>query len=113
MKEFAIGIFAVILLCTIGFWVRWCNLQQEEYFAPKEQDVKRKVFKRTKSFNEAKAQDLTKYRLEYLREKDPAAKEAIASTIRLSFADYDPADIENADLADFLRRIMLGETINQ
>jgi len=83
------GIVALALLIAVAFALELGGLQWKKFFAPKHEAVRREVFKQTRSFNEAKLQELTKYRLEYMRSKDPAEKGAIASTIRLAFADYD------------------------
>lgn len=116
MKEetkFGFGVVGWIIIITIvlvvlGLGVRYASLHIEGYFQPKEQNVKRKVFKETRSFNEAKVQELVKYRLEYLKEDDLKAKEAIASTIRISFADYDPNKLDNGELRTFLRAMING-----
>ena len=83
------GIVALALLIAVAFALELGGLQWKKFFAPKHEAVRREVFKQTRSFNEAKLQELTKYRLEYMLSKDPAEKGAIASTIRLAFADYD------------------------
>lgn len=88
-----LGIIALISLILLAFAVELGGLQWKKFFAPRHENVRREVFKQTRSFNEAKSQELVKYRLEYMRSKDPAEKGAIASTIRLSFADYDTSKL--------------------
>jgi hypothetical protein len=81
------GLIAVVFALELG-GLRW-----KKFFAPKHEAVRRGVFKETRSFNEAKVQELVKYRLEYMRSNDEAEKGAIASTIRIGFADYDTSKL--------------------
>lgn len=83
------ALFALVLLVALVFALELGGLQWKRFFAPRHENVRREVFKATRSFNEAKIQELVKYRLEYMRSDDPTEKGAIASTIRLGFADYD------------------------
>lgn len=87
------GIAWVALLIALVFAMELGGLQWKKFFAPKHENVRREVFKATRSFNEAKVQELVKYRLEYMRSNDPAEKGAIASTIRMGFADYDTSKL--------------------
>lgn len=87
------GIESLILIIAIAFGMELGGLQWKRFFAPKHENVRREVFKSTRSFNEAKIQELVKYRLEYMRTDDPSEREAIASTIRLGFADYDTSKL--------------------
>ena len=103
------GIGAVLALIAALFALQLLGLANFKFFAPKWQDARHEVFKQTRAFNEAVAQDLAKYRLEYLRENDPVAKKALLSVIVHRFAEYNPADVENPDLAAFLRDVVQGE----
>ena len=87
------GLLALALFIALAFGLEMGGLQWEKFFAPKHENVRREVFKSTRSFNEAKVQELVKYRLEYMRSDDPAEKGAIASTIRLGFADYNTSKL--------------------
>lgn len=91
----AIGIVLAIIVGVIAlaFVLELVGLQWKKFFAPRHSNVEREVFKQTRSFNEGKLQELTKYRLEYLREKDPVTKKALGSTIRHQFADFDAAKL--------------------
>lgn len=104
LKYILTGFTVVGLLVTGLFALKLGGLQWKKFFAPKHEAVRREVFKQTRSFNEAKLQELTKYRLEYMRSKDPAEKGAIASTIRLAFADYDTSMLPS-ELQAFIEEI--------
>ena len=104
-----ISIVCIIIIVLIGLSMLIdyvLGLQWYSFIAPKKENVRREVFENTKSYNEGKKQDLIKYRLEYLRAEDKD-KSAIASTIRLMFADYD-LDYLQPELQDFLKRILYG-----
>ena len=101
-----------VVLITVGigvgiFALTYGGLKMYEFFGPKYQDVERKIFDNTKSYNEGKEQDLLRYRLQYLN-ADRDEKEAIASTIRMQFADYDESKLSLV-LQSFLQKIKYGE----
>lgn len=98
------GCFCVVGLCIA---LELGGLQWRRYFEPKHESVNRQVFKETRSFNEGKRQELVKYRLEYLRSEGKERK-AVASTIRMAFADYDDTKL-SPELRAFLQKIMRGQ----
>jgi hypothetical protein len=101
----ALVLVGIALLIGLAFVLELGGLQWKRFFAPKHEDVRRDVFKRTRSYNEAKEQELLKYRLEYIRAKDPVEKEAIASTVRMAFSDYDESLLDSEELRRFLKEI--------
>ena len=105
----AICILTIALLIGAAFGLEWAGIKWQGFFGPKREAVRREVFKQTRSYNEAKEQELLKYRLEYMRAKDESDKKAIASTIRMSFADYDEKLLDSQELVDFLKKIKYGE----
>jgi len=110
MKIFGIitaCIFGIILAIGIGLGGRWMSLQVERWFAPQERNVQREVFEETKSYNEAKEQELVKYRLEYMRSKDDVEKQAIEAAVRHAFADYEE-DRLSPELQAFLKQCKYG-----
>ena len=117
MKQFfaTVGVIILIVAVIVGaiafaFGAEWLGIAWKGYFNPKHEDVRRETFKRTRSYNEGKEQELIKLRLEYIREKDETSKKAIASTIRLAFADYDEKLLESAELRSFLKEIKYGSS---
>ena len=99
LKMALIGIDTITLLIVLAFALELGGLKWDRFFAPKHEAVRREVFKGTRSFNEAKLQELVRYRLEYMLSNDKTEKSAIASTIRMGFADYDtnklPLELQN------------------
>jgi len=101
-------IVMLIVIVIIGLIVlEFAGLGWTKFFAPKWEGVKREVFEATKSYNEGKEQDLLRYRLEYLRADSPEDKEALASTIRHMFTDYDVNKL-SPELRSFLLEIKSG-----
>ncbi len=88
-KQMFIIVLLLVAIIALAFTLELGGLGWKKFFAPKHAAVERQVFKETRSFNEAKLQELVRYRLEYMRSDDPTEKGAIAATIRMSFADYD------------------------
>lgn len=97
------GLAALVALIALAFVLELGGLKWAAFFAPKHEAVRREVFKTTRSYNESKTQDLAKFRLEYLR-AEGTEKDALASTIRIMFADYDHDLLPN-ELAVFLTEI--------
>ena len=100
IKDVGFGVLALVLIVGLTFGV----LYHYKFFAPKFEDARREVFENTRSFNQAKVQELSKYRLEYLCTEELVEKDAIASTIRHRFADYDGSNLPS-ELNSFLKEI--------
>lgn len=97
------GILAIAILIVLAFLLELGGLKWQRFFAPKHEAVRREVFRETRSYNESKIQDLARFRLQYLR-ADGEEREALRSTIRHMFADYDVKQLPD-ELALFLRDI--------
>jgi hypothetical protein len=101
-------ILTLIVMASLAFGLEWAGIAWKGYFGPKHEAVRREVFKQTRSYNEGKEQELLKYRVEYMRSKDDDEKKAIASTVRLAFADYDENLLDSAELRSFLKDMKYG-----
>lgn len=97
-----ICIFTVFTL--IGFATGGVQLLYNKIFLPANENVRREAFEQTRSFNEGKIQDLNKWRLEYMKAKDPMDKKLIKQTILQAFVDYDDSKLPS-DLQQFLRTL--------
>jgi len=112
MKTFGWFMLVIVMIAVIlagAFGLEWAGIKWAGFFGPKREAVRREVFKQTRSYNEGKEQQLIKYRLEYLRASDEGEKEAIASTIRLAFADYDETLLDSEELRVFLKEMKYGK----
>jgi hypothetical protein len=87
-----IGIFVGGLLLLLALtWVFTGNdFFLYQYFAPKQEMVRRQVFEETKSYNQGMAQELEAMMVQHASAK-PEAKDAICSVVRHRTADY-PSD---------------------
>jgi hypothetical protein len=97
------GLFALAVLIALAFVLELGGLKWERFFAPKHENVRREVFKATRSYNESKTQDLARFMHQH-KLADDAERAAIESTIRVMFADYDRNLLPN-ELADFLHQV--------
>lgn len=82
-----IGILLTIFLLTMGGLINY------KFFAPKFENARREVFENTRSYNQAKIQELSKYKAEYERanKEDKAVtikKQILKNIVRHKFADY-------------------------
>ena len=108
MKSVVAALLVVVLvggIVFIAFAGEHFALAWREYFEPKHANVDRKVFEKTRSYNQAKVQELSKYRYEYLRAENEESKDAIASTVRHRFADYPMSEVP-VELQNFYREVM-------
>jgi len=108
------GLFALFLLVVVlgalGLGGRYINMKVEAWFAPQEQNIQREVFENTKSYNEAKEQELVKYRFEWERAKgkdDIGTMKAVESAVRNAFADYEDNRL-SPELQEFVRQCKYG-----
>lgn len=98
------SILSIILMIGLAFVLEVGGLKWDSYFKPQHENVRRETFEATRSYNEAKLQQLSKYRLEYLRATDEVEKQAIASTVRHTFANYDKSKLPY-ELSTFLAQV--------
>ncbi len=86
-------IFLVIIaILVVPVGLTFYQLGFFKFFAPKFQNIKRDVFKETRSYNEGKIQGLARYRLQYVQGSSEE-KAIIKSTIIHMFADYQEDDM--------------------
>lgn len=103
--EIVVGVIVLLFLMVAGaFGLEWAGIKWYGFFGPKHEAVRREVFKQTRSYNEAKEQELIKLRLEYYQ-SDEDGKIIIANTIRHAFADYDENLLDSEELRSFLKQI--------
>jgi|SRR5579862_1751116 len=96
-----LSIVGLIVLIALMFVFGWTGVFYTKTVGKAQENARRQVFEQTQSYVEGKRQELTKYRLEYLRSKDTADKQAIRATIVQSFANFDETKLPE-DLRGFL-----------
>jgi hypothetical protein len=90
MKRVWYALLGIVVICGLVFGAECLDLVNFGFFAPKYENVHRKVFEQTQSYVEGKRQDLTKYYEEW-RRSDKEGKEGIRSIVLESFANFDTA----------------------
>lgn len=105
LKVILIIITSIVLLVVLAFGLEFLGLHWMKFFEPRRENVIREVFEQTKSYVHGKIQDLAKYHEEYKKANTIADKEAIASIIKLRFAEFDAEQIKSVPLKSFLIKI--------
>jgi hypothetical protein len=98
MKVFAITAGIAALLLSLGILLRAEGIWETKTFGVAEQNAQTQVYEQSQSHIEGTRRDLEDLYLSYLKEKDPAAKQAILSVMRHRAqgapADQIPADVK-------------------
>lgn len=71
-------------------------------------NIKRDIYKESKSYVEGMVEDLSNYKREFERTDDISEKEQIANMIDAEFSNFDINKIENQNLYNFLIDIRNG-----
>ncbi len=100
----------LLLILVIGTGLDWYSAGENfflyKYFAPKQAAVQRQVFENTPSFNKGMIQELENMEFQYIKEKDPDAKAALASIILHRASGYNLNDPDvPADLRSFIEEL--------
>jgi hypothetical protein len=88
MKRVLYVFLGIVAVCGLVFGAECLDIVNFGFFAPKYENVHRKVFEQTQSYVEGKRQDLTKYYDEW-RRSDKEGKEALRSIVIEDFANFD------------------------
>jgi hypothetical protein len=104
MKTVLIVIGYVAALIAVVFFLNGLGLVSFKFFAPKMEDAKRTVFENTQSFVHGKAQQLSKYRLEYNLAKSDEDRRALRVAILSAASDVD-LDKLPYEIASFVKSI--------
>lgn len=94
-----IGVLALIILIVVGTHL---DLAYVGYFKPKYEDVERKTFEQTQSYNKGKISDLANYYEQYIKADSDDDKESIKSFVQMNFANFDRNKLDNHKLNMFL-----------
>lgn len=101
MKEI-LGVVSVVAALVGLTWAgAYHGVIFRSVFAPKYEQIRRDTYVQSESHVRGTILDLQKRQIEYLREKDPATKEALASIIRQT-ASQVPSDLLPPDLRSFV-----------
>lgn len=105
MGKMIASILGVILgLLALTWLVQGNDFFMYKFWAPKYEDVRRDVFENTKSYRQGMVQEIRKAQKEYASADTQAKKDAIASYILHSTADF-PEDAMPSDIRGFMSEI--------
>lgn len=106
LKWFAAGIGVLVLILALTWVFQGNEFFLYQYFAPKRAEAERKVFEESRSFNVGMAQELENMQRDYLTQKDPNSKKAIAAMIlnRASGFNLDDPAVSR-ELRDFINQL--------
>lgn len=94
----------VIIALEIGFG--YVGVFKTKTVGKAQQDADRDVFESTNSFTKGKLQEAIKYRLEYMKSKDPLERNAIKMTVASGFVDFDEDKFcKSAELRDWIKKM--------
>ena len=91
MSKFKITILSILgLILTIALFLGldYSGMLWNSFIGPKKENVRREIFEKTRSYNEAKLQELAKYKNQYELATEEN-KIIIEQTIKHMFANYD------------------------
>lgn len=100
-----VGLLSACAFLVLLLGIRLGSIHVEGFLASEREDVRRDVFENMRSYNQTKIQELADYRRQYLLATTDEQRDAVASTVRLRFADYEMDDRVPALLRDFWREI--------
>lgn len=95
-----IGVF--IFLAVIGFATGEIQNLYDATIGKQQMDIQRTNFEHSKSYVNSKIEDLANYKREYDQAKDDNEKQQVQNFVIDEFADFDPNQIENPQLYNFL-----------
>jgi hypothetical protein len=111
IKGILAGVGGLLLVFALGWAVQGNGFFMYKYFAPKQEAVRREVFENSRAFNQGMVQELQNMQFDYVKEKDPKAKEALASIILHRASGYNLDDsIVPADLRSFVNQLKRERT---
>lgn len=102
---FAAGIVAFLVLSLGITWlVAGNDFFLFRFFAPRQEAVRREVFKQSQAYNDGMQSELDAMRFEYVKTTDPKARAAMASVILHRVSSYDTM-LLTPDLRNFIETL--------
>ena len=99
-------IISLVVLFALCFGMEFAGIHIAGFFAKERANIERDVFMNTRSYTSGQIQQLTRYRIQYIREKDEAGKAAIRSTVRMQFAEFPIDRLPTPELRDFMKECL-------
>ena len=110
-KIVGVLVLVLVVMMALGWLVQGNDFFMYKFFAPKQEQVRREVFENSRAFNQGMVQELENMQRDYIKEKDPNAKTALASIILHRASGYNLDDpIVSADLRSFIADLKHQQT---
>lgn len=110
-KKIVLGVVAFVALIIAITWIAQGNdFFLYKMFAPREEQVRRETFEKSKAYNSGMAQELQAMQFEYAK-ADQAHKDALGSIVLHKVADYDTTQLSQ-DLQDFIAQLKRERTVS-
>jgi hypothetical protein len=107
-KVLMIIALVVVVLFVVGFVGQAMSLWNYKFWQPKIEDAKRNVWEQTSSRINGATQTIAKANLEYSRSDNDIEKKAICASLRMSYPDITPEEIDDQTLSRFFSRCKYG-----
>ena len=113
MSDFFKGLLGIVLMAAVlvglAFGTGAMTNLYNATIGKRAVDVQREVFQESKPYVFGKIDDLAKYKRQYEMATDPAEKAQVRNWILDEFANFDPSQIQNPDLYNFLMEMERGK----
>lgn len=93
----------VVLAGVSFFGIRYCSLQTNTFFAPKERALENQVWKQSEQYSDGMVRDLENLRMDYIKANDDQ-KAALKATILHRFAAYNTESLP-PELRQFMTQL--------
>ena len=104
MKIFGIVLACLVLMLGLGWITQGNDFLLYRFFAPKEEAVRREVFKESQAYNDGMQQELYAMQRDYVMAKTPEQKAAIKSMVLHRVSTYDISKLPS-DLRIFILQL--------
>lgn len=105
-KAIVAGVGSIVAILALSWVVMGNDFFLYQYFAPKQEAVRRQVFETSRAFNQGMVQELENMQFEYVKQADPEAKAALADVILHRASGYNLDDpIVPASLRSFIAKL--------
>lgn len=111
MKPFQailLTIVGIAAVTALGFYTGFIGNIYDATIGRQQMDIQRENFEHNKSYVNGKIDDLAQYKRDYERAQTPEEKAQVRFFILDEFSNFNPKDIQNPDLYNFLLKMERG-----
>jgi hypothetical protein len=108
LKEFGFVVWFLIIFLFVGGVLSVGTLAYKATFGVKSANIDRQIYEESASYVKGVAKDLSDYRFQLNKTDDEVERKAIIQLINSRFSDFDPNQLRDPELAQFLRDVREG-----